>query len=76
MKRYTINVHYDCFASVVVEAETQEDALLLAREKANDVPTSELEFTGVTDSCIVNISTDKDDLEELAKLHNQLHNQK
>lgn len=37
MKRYTVNVHYDVIVSVVVEAETEEQALDLAPYAAENI---------------------------------------
>ena len=52
MKKYTINVHFDAVATVVVNAENAEDALDKARELALDEP---CEYTSITDACITDV---------------------
>ena len=55
LKTYTVNVHYDYVATVNVRASSEEDALILAKKKANDLPECELEYVDFTDACIINI---------------------
>lgn len=54
-KKYTINVHYDYYASVEVIAESENDALDKAKQIADELPIEELEYCDYTDACVTNV---------------------
>lgn len=54
--KYSVNVHYDYCATVEVEAQSNEEALNLAKEEADKLYTEELEYCGNIGSCIVSVS--------------------
>ena len=53
MKRYTVNVHYDAVVTVEVEAESEDEALELAPQKAEEISLEEAEVVDIN-SCITN----------------------
>lgn len=54
-KKYFVNVHYDYFVSVEVMAESQEEALELAKSKADDTEMSEMQYCDFIDACVTDI---------------------
>lgn len=55
MNKYLVNVHYDAVVSVEVVAETEEEALEIAVEKANTMSLNDAEVVGNT-PCVANIT--------------------
>lgn len=55
MKKYTVNVHYDYCATVEVIAESGDEAITLAREEAQNIPSNELEYCDEIDACITDV---------------------
>lgn len=47
MKKYGVNVHYDAVIRVEVEAETENEALELAEEKAETVSLEDADVVGI-----------------------------
>ena len=54
VRRYTVNVHYDAVATVVVEASSEEEALELAEAEADGVDAQDMDF-GLTESCVTDV---------------------
>ncbi|MCQ2739765.1 MAG: hypothetical protein MJ237_06015 [bacterium] len=54
MKKFSVNVHYDFYASVDVEAETEEEALEKAERMADEMSVTEFECSGMTGKCVTN----------------------
>lgn len=57
MKRYTVNVHYDAVVTVIVEAESEDEALALAPEKAESISLETADVAGI--NCCI---TDEEDI--------------
>ena len=55
MKKYSINVHYDYFYPIEIEAENTHDALKKAKNIADEMPLKDALFRDFTDACITAI---------------------
>ena len=55
MKRYTVNVHYDVIITVEVEADSEQQAIELAENRAEDIPLTCADNVELTESCVTNI---------------------
>lgn len=53
MKRYTVNVHFDAVISVVVEAESEEQALDLAPYEAENISLETADVVAIN-CCVTN----------------------
>lgn len=53
METYIVNVHYDYYATVTVEAENEEDAINKAKKIADNTPQEDLEYCDFTDACVI-----------------------
>lgn len=53
MKRYTVNVHYDAVLTVVVDAETEDQAIDLAVEESESMSLNDGDAF-YHDACITN----------------------
>lgn len=69
MKRYTVNVHYDAVVTVVVEAESEEQALDLAPTEAETISLEDADVVGIN-SCITN-TEDISDISEVTQIDYQ-----
>ena len=58
-KKYSVDVHYDFYFSVEVEAENESDAIDLACAEADVMPIDKAHFGYFNDACI----TDVEDIE-------------
>lgn len=54
-KKFTVNVHYDYYASVEVIAESENEALDKAKQIADELPMEKLEYCDYTDACVTNV---------------------
>lgn len=54
-KKFTVNVHYDYYASVDVMAESANEALEKAKKIADELPMEKLEYCDYTDACVTNV---------------------
>ena len=69
MKKYSVNVHYDAVISVDVIAENEEQALELAKQKADNENLADAEVVG-TNACV----TDEQELTPIMDTSNN-HNE-
>ena len=53
MAKFTVNVHYDYVATVEVDAENEEQALVKAKEVADGLSSQDLLYVDFTGACIV-----------------------
>lgn len=61
MKKYSVNVHYRIVLTVQVEAESQEEALRIAKESGEQMRSlNDYDFIETLDACV----TDVDELDE------------
>ena len=54
-KKFTINVHFDYGVSIEVEAKNENEAIEMAKEKANNISIEEMDFCGFLDACVADI---------------------
>lgn len=69
MKRYTVNVHYDAVVTVMVEAESEEQALSLAPTEAETISLEDADIVDIN-SCITN-TEDISDISEVTQINYQ-----